>query len=299
MKRTLSTLTVCLLLFTFIIPCVAFAESESTRRLPDYEEFNEAYISFTIQLEEYGYSPITSLEVFVQNYVNSEYTSLDEYIQIMIDEELLHQDSVGITNITDSTGNVSTQSTALQAWFDNIGSTLDSIDIRSKPDYSTIDFRLHLAPGDIIYDTRGIITTITGHIAIIQGRYYSTQHNMYYLRTIEAGPSGVVFGVFDYTRYSTRISYVYCVPSATDTQIASALAFCDAQRTKGYNSLGALGSGSCNTSILSTSWYCSELVWAAYYYAGINLYGTTVPNNLYTPYALSCSSKLTLVYTGS
>lgn len=299
MKRTLSTLIVCLLLFTFNIPYVAFAESESSRSLSAYEEFNEAYISFTTQLEEYGYSPITSLEVFAQNYINSEYTSLDEYIQIMIDEELLHQDLVGITKASSSASNVSTQSTVFQAWFDNIGNTLDSINIRSKPDYSTIDFRLYLAPGDIIYDTRGIVTSITGHIAIIQGRYYSTQYNMYYLRTIEAGPSGVVFGVFDCTRYSTRISYAYYVPSATETQLASVLTFCDAQLTKNYNTLGALGSGSCNTSIISSSWYCSELIWAAYNYAGINLYGTTVPNNLYTPYALSNSSKLTLVYTGS
>ena len=40
-------------------------------------------------------------------------------------------------------------------------------------------------------------------------------------------------------------------------------------------------------------WYCSELVWAAYYSEGINLNGSTIPNHLYMPDELASSSKLT------
>lgn len=41
------------------------------------------------------------------------------------------------------------------------------------------------------------------------------------------------------------------------------------------------------------NWYCSELVWAAYYSEGINLNGSTIPNHLYMPDELASSSKLT------
>ena len=158
--------------------------------------------------------------------------------------------------------------------------------------------------GDIIQETGGGIALITGHIAIVEGTFYDAGQSQLYIRLIEVGISGVVYGVLDDTRYQHRSIAIHRVASASTSQKNGAINFCISQLGKPYNPVvfavnpnepilpGSLGQ--CSTGNASC-WYCSELVWAAYYGEGINLYGFTIPDNIYYPSLLAASSKLSLI----
>lgn len=145
--------------------------------------------------------------------------------------------------------------------------------------------------GDIIEETEGLVAQITGHIAIVQGKYWDPIYDQYYIRTIEAGIDGVVFGVLDDERYDERGVTVYYVRNATTSQINSAVGFAKIQIGKPY-ALDIPLLTFCNYNVDASNWYCSELVWAAYYNQGINLNGNTIPLNIYMPASLGDSTKL-------
>lgn len=65
---------------------------------------------------------------------------------------------------------------------------------------------------------------------------------------------------------------------------------CIAQLGESY-SIKAVGK--CGYSDSVNVWYCSELVWAAYYNQDINFNGSGVPSNPFTPASLASSSELT------
>lgn len=122
-----------------------------------------------------------------------------------------------------------------------------------------------LEVGDIIYETRTIFFN-AGHNAVITDLDKKDENNNSYIETIEAVWGGVQHGYLDddrITRYGVKILRV-------DHQarfVTDVLSFLNTQLKKTYN-LNILRS---NTDIDSTCWYCSELVWAAYLYAGTNL----------------------------
>lgn len=102
----------------------------------------------------------------------------------------------------------------------------------------------------------------------------------------------VTHGVLDDERYDYRGVDVYYVANASYTQKSNAVEFCLSQIGKPWSlevSLLAGVSHSSNT----VNWYCSELAWAGYYNAGINLHGSSIPRHIYTPAALASSSSLT------
>ena len=287
---------------SLVVFCLQFPVSAET--VPNYRDvdcwmYSDQYIAFTKALEARGIVPYTSLEEFAYNFEMNSACSIEEYINQVIEQEI---SNASISTQSPSMGEITMppeETASPNIWFDNIGTSEGSINIRTRPDYSGNDLRLYVSPGDILYETEGIVASITGHIAIIQGNYYSSQYNMYYIRTIESALDGVVFGVLDTTRYNTRCGYIYYSKTATASQINAVLSFCGDQLGKGYNLVGALGNGSCNTSRYSSTWYCTELVWAAYYSTGINLYGSGIPQNLYNPYMLTTSTNLQLLYMGS
>lgn len=194
-------------------------------------------------------------------------------------------------------------SSSSKKWYDNIGST--SPVLTQKPNYGTYNLRSVVKKGDIISESKGWTASITGHIAIVQGKYWSSAYQRYYLRLIEANGDGVVYGVLDDDRYYDRGITIYRVSSATTSNIKYAIIFCVNQLGKPYNYtaianyLYTVANGKtlterCSTSTNASRWYCSELVWAAYYYVGINLYsGSGAPLNIYFPAHLAKSSKLT------
>ncbi len=89
----------------------------------------------------------------------------------------------------------------------------------------------------------------------------------YYIRLIEATPDyGVARGILDITRFEERQIRIYRVKNATSEQKNIALSFC-------VGELGAKYKLDLHRDISSSEvdWYCSELIWAAYISAGINL----------------------------
>ncbi len=139
------------------------------------------------------------------------------------------------------------------AWYYNTGTSLPQ-----KANYSKYKLLDTCKSGDIIYEASGGFG-ITGHIAIVEGKFWSTVHNQYYIRVIEAIDVGVVRSILDDQRVDDKGSTVHRVNSANTTQISNAVKFC----------VGELGSSygldfAKDTSSSETDWYCSELAWASY-----------------------------------
>ena len=243
---------------------------ESTELL---DEKNDMLFYF----EAHGYNIYLPYDIFAEAYSQGEYDDVYEFIESRI-----------------VSSDVSTYTNALAVkWYDNIGTVEKPNMLPHTADYSRYNIRDVVVKGDIIYEDAGGITEITGHIAIVQGKFYDVSCSMYYIRTIEANLDGVVYGVLDDDRCDDKSSKVYKVTTATATQINDAVQFCKDQIGDAYN-LGVIisPSGYCNTLTSVNAWYCSELVWAGYYNAGINLDATSRPTNIYYPVMLASSNKL-------
>jgi uncharacterized protein YycO len=129
--------------------------------------------------------------------------------------------------------------------------------------------------GDIVYEACGA-NGITGHIAVVYEicTHYNINYSTgqctvagLYVNVIEAISEGVCISLLDDRRFDDRQGTVLRYNSLTSGEWNDIRYFLKKQLNKPYS----LGIGRRNTSIDSKKWYCSELAWAAYYYAGINL----------------------------
>lgn len=136
---------------------------------------------------------------------------------------------------------------------------------KAEPKYKEKNLYSNLLVGDIIYETKTKFWN-AGHTAMITDLSKPSEAYGNYIETIEAVPDSVQHGYLDderITRYGVKILRVL------DNQyfVNNAVYFMEKQLGKPY-SLDILRS---NSDINSSEWYCSELVWAAYYYAGIDI----------------------------
>ena len=134
-------------------------------------------------------------------------------------------------------------------------------------DYSVEEGLLkYVKSGDLIYEDAGGYD-ITGHSAIVYDILYSTEYQQYYVVTIEAGlNSGVAYGLFTPTRFIEKECEITRLTDATDEQIENAVSWAKAQIGKSYLLLPTK-----NPDPDNANWYCSELIWAAFYSQGIYL----------------------------
>lgn len=136
--------------------------------------------------------------------------------------------------------------------------------------YSKYNLLEVVQKGDIIFESAGGLG-ITGHIAIVEGVFFSDDGRKY-IRLIEAIDVGVIRSILDDKRVDDKGSKIMRVFGATDEQINNAVNFCINELGSSYK-LDFAKDYSAN----ETDWYCSELVWAAYYNQGydleINFYG--------------------------
>ncbi len=156
----------------------------------------------------------------------------------------------------------SSSSSGSGKWYYNIGTSLPS---NANPVYSRYNLYNSVKKGDVIFESKGGFG-ITGHIAIVEGKYYNAAKDVNYIRVIEAIDEGVVRSCLDDTRVDDKDVILLRVTAATANNIDSAVNFC----------IGELGSSyfldfQKDTSPAETDWYCSELVWAAYQHQGINI----------------------------
>lgn len=88
-------------------------------------------------------------------------------------------------------------------------------------------------PGDLIYEAKGGFH-ITGHIAVVEGIFYSEEYECFYIRLIEAISSGVCRGVLDDDRINQREGHIIHLTGVTDEQRMDAIEFCKSQLGKSY-----------------------------------------------------------------
>ena len=121
-----------------------------------------------------------------------------------------------------------------------------------------------IEPGDIIYEAAGG-SGLTGHIAIVEGIY--TYNGRRYIRVIESIFCGVCRSVFDDERFEKQRATILTTPDYVNKQ--KAIEFCRKQLGKSY--WIDIFHGTPSTDINTPSWYCSELVWAAYNSVGYDI----------------------------
>ena len=179
-------------------------------------------------------------------------------------------------------GNASIQSSG-GYWYYNTGYSLPQ-----TPKYSKYNLLERVKKGDLIYDGQGSFG-LTGHMAIVEGKFYDKNKDRFYIRVIEAISDGVCRSVLDDDRVDQRESLVLRVPSADSMVKDNAVLFAQSQVGKNYY-IDLLH----DTDYGVNDWYCSELVWASYYNSGIDL---ETPNTSagVTPRELRDSSKTAYV----
>ncbi len=175
------------------------------------------------------------------------------------------------------------------AWYFNTGTRLPR-----AAKYSSYNLLSLVKKGDIIYETRGGMAPIAGHISIVEGVFWSSSQNQFYIRLVEAISSGVRRSVFDEERLSDKGGTILRVTSATDSQRSRAVDFCISQLGKGY-SLHTPKHSASN----SDSWYCSELVWAAYKQQSIELHPTPSAGEVFPADLYSSSKTFTVAYSST
>ena len=147
-------------------------------------------------------------------------------------------------------------------WWNNIN---PSKGLSKKAKYKKYNLLSKCKKGDIVYEQKGGYG-VTGHIGIIEGIFKDKKHkNSKYVRIIEATNSGVNYGVLDDERMLIKKDFILRTKkNCNKTQVIN---FCKKQLNKPYNWYVWQK----KTSEKSESWYCSEMVWAAYKTQGIDL----------------------------
>ncbi|MDK2966591.1 MULTISPECIES: YiiX/YebB-like N1pC/P60 family cysteine hydrolase [Lacrimispora] len=226
---------------------VAFAKEKNSN-----VDFENQLINSYEELMEYAQSnniPLDmSLETFLDEYKSSNYTKVSDYVKtyynvLEVPPEYFDRRSGGGSK-----------------WYYNTGTSLPK-----QADYSSYKLLNNVRKGDVIYEANGGFG-ITGHAAIVEGKFYDSIQKQYYIRIIEAIDVGVVRSVLDDERLADKDTYIFHVKEATESNINNAVDFAKSQLGKGYSIDFAK-----DTSASEKDWYCSELVWAAYYNQGINI----------------------------
>lgn len=177
----------------------------------------------------------------------------------------------------------SSSSSGSSKYYYNTGTSCPSSATYSK--YNLLDV---VQKGDIIFEANGGFG-ITGHIAIVEG-LYSRGDGTKYIRLIEAIDVGVVRSILDDTRVDDKDVTILRVSSATSNNISTAVSFCVDEIGSSYSLDFAK-----DTSSDETDWYCSELVWAGYKKAGIDIEVSSLGEPGITPRDIRNSSKTTTV----
>lgn len=215
---------------------------ESYERVCKYIRENRIFASITF-------------DNYIAQFEELQLPTIEEYENLVC--SVMVKDSVPKSNSSDQ-------------WFNNTG-----VSMPFKATYATYSLLSEVHKGDFFFEGVGI-ASYTGHIGIIEGRFYDVTRKQFYLRCVEAVSSGVKRGIIDDTRVNTMGCLLYTIPSADSGKRHRAIQFCLSQLNKTW-SLDWLAK---NTASTTNVWYCSELVWAAYYNQGIDLDGGVLPGVL-------------------
>lgn len=155
-------------------------------------------------------------------------------------------------------------------WY-NIASDGETPCLPHAVDYSTFPELLsYLKPGDLLFERNGeSVGDIFHHIAIVVGVVWDETYQQEYVLLIESVSEGVKYGLLTPTRFTEKEGILLRLTDATDEQKQSAVLWAEEELNSGYSFDPTIVTKNPNHS--NTTWYCSELAWAAYYWQGIYL----------------------------
>lgn len=147
------------------------------------------------------------------------------------------------------------------------------------PFYSIYNYSSIKQGDDIVWETETIFNN-AGHNALITDLKHKSSYGNY-IETIEAVGGGVQYGFIDDVRITAYKCKILRVKGSDKEKVDKAVYFAWKQVGKRYN----LNIFRLNTDINSNEWYCSELVYACWKYAGIDINGR---NNAGNNHLLGC-----------
>ncbi len=272
--RIVATLLVVVCLcIGFVVPTQTTAQAKTATDLPaGYEEvfsyedvFAHYYNSAQNQLAQRNARLTMSYEQFCSSYYKQQ-LPIGEFTESVVDEELENQGDSA--NATPRDSSLSEDEDYILTSLTDYATTPASA-FRRVPNYNgyqgkTFDYSL-LKDGDIVYETKTKFAT--DHSALISVVSKSSAYGNY-VQTIEAVGDGVQFGFLDDNRM-VEFGVKILRPNATRQQRLSAISFAKTQLGKPYHL--PIPVNERNTSANSPDWYCSELIYAAYYNSGVDI----------------------------
>lgn len=271
-------------LVCLIIPTIINCEIKTENQIS--ESVGETVISADAILHSYyndvvstNNTNICSFETFCNEYRSSNIV-IDEFTRLACDDPELK-----FTKKIDYSYKILKASSSPQADYIinavNYGSNpTPNDDFKRLPVYKNMYLYSSLSQCDILDETLTILCDI-GHTACISTTQAKSSSGFTFIQTIEAVDPVVSYGFLDDERIAKYGINVYRYFKNLSMQnVSNILTFLKAQIGKKYN----LDSTRKNFDINSEKWYCTELVEAAYYYAGITLNviatdGTKIKNN--------------------
>ena len=139
-----------------------------------------------------------------------------------------------------------------------------------NPNYNMSKLLTHVKPGDIVFEGNGqFLGDLFGHIAMVVGVVHDTVHDQDFVLMIEAYLEGVCYSVMTPERFFEKDVVILRLNNVTDGQIQGAINWAEGQLGNDWNILEIISGKEYNEN--KDIWYCSELIWAAYYSQGVYL----------------------------
>ena len=240
------------------------AITNNTREVLSYKDIFQKYYDYAgDQLSEVGRSVPFSYEDFCEGYYTHD-LSIADYTEMVVEYTINNYDVFSDNNaIVPMDSSSSASADYILTSTTNYSPTPSSV-FKRVPIYNSYDYS-PLLKGDIVYETNTKFFDC-GHNAIISDLGHSSFYGPY-IQTIEAVKPKVSYGFLDDDRMVQYAVVILRVTNASTSDRSDAVYFCQGQVGKPYK----LNTLRLNTSYNSDNWYCSELMYAAYYYTGIDV----------------------------
>lgn len=241
----------------------------STTEIVSYVDVFESYYEkATNTLLDNNLEMTFTLDEFCEGYYSYDY-DIATYTEKVINHVVEYENNSSLIKTTTLSSSFTSATADYILDADSNPTNTPSSAFSRKPVYTgyngqTFDYS-SLLVGDIIFESKTIIGSI-GHTALISDTSHSSYYGSY-IQTIESIYPTVSYGFLDDNRMVTFGVKILRVVGTTATRRSKALTFAKAQIGKPYS----LNTLRLNTSIDSDGWYCSELIYASWKYAGVDV----------------------------
>ena len=278
-KLLVSIFFVSMLFFHSYQNCIVDSEQilHKATHLRTNEAENNNFVVFSykdILFEKYSEYPelenICSFDDFCDGFYRQS-EEICDYVFSLIskhDSEYINPESdIGIQNDTQQDNNIleifSPDADYIMASDIKDSQSTNARFFKRSPTYDAIK-KGKIQNGDLILEKKD--NNSIGHLAFISNTSHSSDYGDY-IQTIESVASGVQYGFLDDKRMIDYQVTIYRVYRATELGVVSrALSFLKKQLGKPYSI-----NYTCTHIGDQPSWYCSELIYAAYYDAGMDI----------------------------